>query len=69
MIFYTAYDDRGSVLDVFTRLDMAKEAVRASESRGYVVADDITVSAESIRLILAQQGGYATSTRTAWEPK
>jgi len=65
--FYIAKDDREDALDVFFTLREAKEAVRASESQGSVEMVEVEVTAESVRRLLGNAGGYAKDSRTVWE--
>lgn len=63
MMFYECIDDRGSVFDCVTSMKEARMIVRAAGG-GQIVAQDIEVSAETIKRLLGQMGGFAKSVRT-----
>jgi len=67
--FYIAKDDSENILDVFYSPREAKHAVIASESQGSVEMVEVEITAESVRRLLANSGGYAKSSCIHWEAK
>lgn len=72
MKFYIVGDERGAVLACKTTARDAKGVLLAHvtgrpEKGGTVTMIDVPVTAESIRLLLGQCGGYATAFREVFE--
>ena len=65
MKFYTVEDLEGTTLGCGLTMHEAHTIAAHYVSAGEytITCDEVAVSAESIRLLLARQGGYAVSTR------
>lgn len=67
MKFYEAYDEHENRLDVFTKPRAAVAAVAAAGPGGFVDCVDVEITAENVRRLLAQCGGYAKSHSRYWD--
>jgi hypothetical protein len=66
MKFYTVQNAMGTTFDAFAKLSDAKIAVK-SVGLGTVQMIEVDVNAETVRLLLACNGGYAKDCKQVWE--
>lgn len=69
MKFYVCKNIFEEPFDCFTSISYAKELVKKDAPGGSVEMVEVPVTADSIRLLLTNNGGYATDSKVVYEDK